>query len=320
MRILSIALSAVVLSVAPSAQSAPCISDNDSTNAATSAFFGIFNNAPGVFGWQITPQITTTAAAMRVYTGNNYMSQTGNFAKLDIYDEVGGLPGQSLGSGTFRLQPGFSWLGCNFDRQIPLQSGTNYWIVMTEPGWTNAPLQSFGGNNLPMYRYNGITNTWSPMNAPEALKYRIYCSPLDSQGVVSSGAACAYTTGSIGTAFTNAAPTINNANFQIEGSGFTPGLPVIGVGGITPGWPSVPLPGAPGCFVNSSPDVLFSLQAGVGNVRATQPDGHVELQIPIPNNGALTGYFLSFQLAAFDTLSSAALPFVTSNGLHVTIY
>ena len=112
MRNVSAALAATLLAMAPVAQTAPCISDNDSTNAATSAFFGILNSAPGAHGWQINPQITTTAASIPVYTGNNYMNQTGNFAKLDIYDDVGGLPGQSLGSGTFRLRFGLR-LGCD---------------------------------------------------------------------------------------------------------------------------------------------------------------------------------------------------------------
>ena len=320
MRKFSAALAAALLAVAPCAQTAPCISDNDSTNAATSAFFGILNSAPGVHGWQINPQITTTAASIRVYTGNNYMNQTGNFAKLDIYDDVAGLPGQSLGSGTFRLQPGFSWLGCNFDTPIPLQSGNFYWVVMTEPGWTNAPLQSFGGNNLPAYRYNTVTNTWFPYNSFEALKYRIYCSPLDSQGVTAFGAACPNAAGSLGTAFTNATPTVGNASFQIEGTGFTPGSVIVGVAGINSAWPSLPLPGAPGCFVSSSADFASSLQAGVGDVRAVQPDGHVELPVPIPSSGSLVGFFLSVQFAALDLAIGTPLPFVTSNALQITIY
>ena len=133
---------------ASSAQAAPCLADNDANpQVATNAFFGIQNSAPGVHGWQLAPPTTTTAASMRIYTGNNYMSQTGNFAKLEIFDDAAGLPGQSLASGTFRLRIGKSWLGCNFDAPITMQQGTPYWVVLTEPGWTNAPLQTSGGTN-----------------------------------------------------------------------------------------------------------------------------------------------------------------------------
>ena len=80
------------------------------------------------------------------------------------------------------------------------------------------------------------------------------------------------------------------------------------------------VPGAPGCFINSSGDVLLSLQAGVGDVRATQPDGHVEMPLGIPSNAALTGFFFSAQFAAFDFGVGTSVPFVTSNGLGITIY
>jgi len=320
MRYLPLAFSAIFFAGASSAQTAPCLADNDATSVATAAFFGILNGAPGVHGWQITPQTATTAVSMRVYIGNNYMSMTGNFAKLEIFDDVAGLPGQSLAGGTFRLQPGFSWLGCNFDAPVAMQSGTSYWIVLTEPGWTNAPIQSTGGNNYPMYRYNAVTNAWSPYTVPEALKYRIYCSPLERQGVTSFGAACPNSSGSLGTAFTNAAPTVGNDNFQVEGSGFTPGTFVAGIIGVNSAWPSIPLPGAPGCSVSSSGDVLLSLQSGVGDVRAAQPDGHVELPVPIPANGALTGFFFAVQFAAFDFGVGTTLPFVSSNALKITVY
>jgi hypothetical protein len=321
MQYVSLAFSALLLAGVSSAQIAPCLADNDANpQVATNAFFGIQNSAPGVHGWQLVPPTTTTAVSMRVYTGNNYMSMTGNFAKLEIFDDAQGLPGQSLASGTFRMRSGKSWLGCNFDTPVSMQQGTPYWIVFTEPGWSNAPLQTSGGTNYPMYRLNTVTNVWSPYNFPEALKYRIYCGPLERQGVSSIGAACPNSSGSLGTAFTNDAPTVGNGNFLVEGTGFTPGTFVAGVLGVNPAWPSIPFPGAPGCFVNSSGDVLLSLQAGVGDVRAVQPDGHVEMPLGIPSNGALAGFFFSAQFAAFDFAVGTPVPFVTSNGLGITIY
>ena len=320
MRIHSIILSSLIACSSGLAQTAPCMSENDASNAASGAIFGIVNSAPGTWAWQVMPTSALVVESIRTYMGNNYMSQTGEFAKLAIWDDANGVPGTQLAEGTFRLSVAYSWRGCNFDSPVALQPNTPYWIALTEPGWSRTPIQSFGGTNLPMFRYDIITGLWSPMNAPEALKYRLYCGKLDDQGVVPFGAACPNSSGSLGTAFTNSPPTVGNSGFLIEGSGFTPGTIVVGVFGVTLGFPSVPFPGAPGCFVSTTADSTISLSAGVGDVRAASPDGHVELPIAIPSSAALVGFYFASQFAALDLTIGTQLPFVTSNALQFTIY
>ena len=320
MRIHSFILSSLIACSSGLAQTAPCMSGNDATNAASGAIFGIVNNAPGTYAWEVMPTSTLVVESIRIYMGNNYMSQTGEFAKLAIWSDINGVPGVQLAEGTFRLSAGYSWRGCNFNSPVALQPNTPYWIALTEPGWSRVPLQSTGGTNLPMLRYDINTGLWSPMNAPEALKYRLYCGKLDGQGVVPFGAACPNSSGSLGTAFTNSQPTVGNSGFLMEGSGFSPGALVVGVLGVTIGFPSVPFPGAPGCFVSTTGDATISLAAGVGDVRATSPDGHVELPIAIPSNPALVGFYLASQFAALDLSIGTPLPFVSSNALQLTLY
>jgi len=297
------------------------MSENDSTNAASSAFFGISNGSPGTYAWQITPTSTIVVESIETFIRHQYMSQTGEFARLSIWTEssTATAPSQKLAEGTFRLTNQYSWRGCNFDTPVVLQANTNYWIGLNEPGWTGVPIQSLGGLNLPMMRRDIITGAWSNMNAPEAFKYRLYCGKLDRAGVVPFGPACANSSGSLGTAFANSAPVVGNTGFTVEGSGFTPGTLIVGFVGLTPAFPSLPLPGAPGCFVSTTADVTASLAAGVGDVRANSPDGHVEFPISIPNNPALSGFYLAVEFAALDLVIGTALPFVTSNALQITI-
>ena len=321
MRLIHLSLSAVLACSSVLAQTAPCMSENDSTNAASSAFFGIVNGSPGTYAWQITPLSTVVVESITTFIRNQYMSQTGEFAKLSIWTEssTGTAPGQQLTEGTFRLTNQYSWRGCNFETPVVLQANTNYWIGLTEPGWTGVPIQSIGGLSLPMMRRDINTGAWTNMNAPEAFKYRLYCGKLDRAGVVPFGSACPNSAGSLGTAFVNSSPVVGNTGFTIEGSGFTPGTVVIGFVGITPAFPSLPLPGAPGCFVSTTADVTASLAAGVGDVRANSPDGHVEFPIAIPANPALSGFYFAAEFAALDLGIGTALPFVTSNALQITI-
>ena len=301
------------------AQSAPCLHDNDATNSATSAFFGM-TSSPGVWGWQITPGALTTAESIRIWTSHNYTSMTGEFAELEIWDDLSSQPGQRLCGGVWRLRIAAQWQGCNFDSPVTLLANQPYWIVLTEPGWTNLPVQS-NANSMPMMRLaNATTNTWQPTLAPAALKYRIYCNKLDDQGVVPFGAACPSSSGGLGTVFVNSQPTVGNSSFKFEGSGFLPGSVAFGVFGTSAVWPSIPLPGAPGCFINTNIDVTIGFMTGVGDVRAASPDGHGEVPLAIPSASSLIGYFLSCQIATLDLGIGSSLPLVTSNALQVTIY
>ena len=316
---LRFAVVSVCFSAVLAAQTAPCLHQNDATNSATSAFFGMTTN-PGLWGWQITPGAVTTAESIRIWTSHNYTSQTGEFAELEIWDNVNAQPGQRLCGGVWRLRTAAQWQGCNFDSPVTLLPTQSYWIVFTEPGWTNLPVQS-NGVSMPMMRLaNATTNTWQPTFAPEALKYRIFCNKLDDQSVAPFGAACPSSSGGLGTVFVNSPPTVGNSSFKFEGSGFIPGSVAFGVLGTSSVWPSIPLPGAPSCFINTNIDVTLGIVTGVGNVRSASPDGHAEVSVAIPSNPVLIGYFLSCQIAAFDLGIGTSLPLITSNALRVTIY
>ena len=139
-----------------------------------------------------------------------------------------------------------------------------------------------------MYRLNTVTNVGRHAT-PEALKYRIYCSPLEAKSRPS--ALRVHSAGSLARR-SPAAPAVGNGNFIVEGTEFAPGT-FVAKHARRQRRPSISFPGAPGFFANSSGDVLLGLQAGVGDVRATQPDGHVEMPLGIPSNAALTGFFFS---------------------------
>lgn len=313
------ALTACVLAVAASpAQTAPCLSENDLSNAVVGSIFGFSSSAPGVYAWEITAPSALVVQSGRVYTTNNYTSQVGPHMKLEIWDEDPsnpGQPGQRLAGGTWRIRIPTSWQGANFDAPVVLQPNAKYWIVLHEPGWSTPPVEP-GGVNLPMMRLNG--GTWTSMN-PEALKYRLYCGYLDGAGVASLGAGCAGSSGSAPATFTNYPANVGTPQFAIEATGFGSGALTIHAFGLVQGYPAIPIPGTPGCFLYTSVDNVSPGYAGTGNVRAQAAFGHVRTALPIPSNSALSGFSFTSQHAALDPGLASPVPFVTTNALQITI-
>ena len=300
------------------AQTAPCLAENDASSAVAGSIFGFFSSGPGVWGWEITAPNTVVVQSGRVYTTNGYTSSVGPHMKLEVWDEDPsnpGQPGQRLAGGTWRIRLPASWQGANFDAPVVLQANSKYWIVLHEPGWSTPPVQP-GGVNMPMMRLNG--GSWSSMN-PEALKYRLYCGLLDDAGVAAVGAGCPGSSGAVPSSFTNYSANVGTPQFAIEASGFGPGALTMHAFGVVIGYPTIPIPGTPGCSLYTSLDVVSAGYAGTGDVRAQAASGHVRTPLPIPSSAALSGFAFTSQLAALDPGLASPVPFVTTNALQITI-
>ena len=300
------------------AQSAPCLSENDLTNSVVGSIFGFFPSGPGIWAWQITAPSSTVVQSGRIYTTNSYVHYIGPHMKLEIWDDdptSPGQPGSRLGGGTWRIRTQTSWQGCNFDSPVALQANAQYWIVMHEPGWSTPPIQT-GGSALPMMRLSG--GTW--LNMPSgALKYRLFCGNLDDAGVVAVGAGCPGSTGSVPGTFTNYSAQIGNSQFALEASGFGPGAITLQAFGLLPNYPAIPIPGTPGCFLQTNLDVVLSGMAGTGGVRDQTASGHVRTPFPIPGSPVLSGFYFTSQMAGIDLGLANPLPVVTTNTLQITV-
>lgn len=300
------------------AQTPPCASMNDATNAVSNAITSSGFSGPNVWAWQYTPSQNLTVAAATMFTTNNFVAQS---LGLEIWsdDPATSLPKARLGGGFWKIAKTTvnSWQGTNMDKPVALASGTSYWIVWNDPGFSTVPTDP-AGTTLPFARQSGTT--WTSATAT-ALKFRLYCSQLDQQGVTVKGAAC-FNTAGLGTAFVNQAPTIGNGAFMVEGTGFpalASGLLLLGA---IPSWPSLPIPGAdPTCLVHTDILLTVSGTAGNGNVRnAAGATGQFTFGIPIPADPALVGGVVSTQIGAVDTASTFPLKIVTSNALLLTLY
>lgn len=313
---LRLAASGLLCCTALLAQTAPCFGHNDQNTSVSNAIYTYSPAAPNTYGWQITPTTALIVQGVRVFTRNTFGSQVGPHMTLELWDDnplSPGLPGTRLAGGTFRHSDVMSWQGANLDNVAVLLPGTAYWVVLTEPGWSTPPIEP-GAATLPWARLtNGV---WTSLS-PSPLKVQLFCNWLDDQGVVPFGSPCTGS-GGIGTLFTNQPAAVGNTAFRLEGSGFPGGALSFLVLGLTPGFPSIPIPGTANCFQNSAPLLTVVGTTGTGNVRAPAALGHVWFPIPIP--AGMQGVYFSAQLAALDAASTAALPVVTSNALQVTIY
>lgn len=314
--LLSLALAGLI---APChAQTAPCFAQNDQTNSVSTSTTPFGFAGPGMRAYQITSAVPVVTNGARIYTGNT--SGTG-FMTLEIWsnDTVNNVPAQRLAGGTWKISGplGIEWQGANFDTLTVLLPNTPYWIVWIEPGFCTIPTDPTGTPGPAVVRSG--TN-WNAL-APAALKLRLYCAPLDGQGVVSVGTPCASTGGLIGSTFTNQPPSVGNAEFGIEGSGFPATATSVLVLGLVPNFTSVQLPGAAtGCLVHTDPMLTVVGVTGAGNQRAAAAFGHVHYPLPLPAFPAAAGFFFSTQLAVLDAASTASLPLVTTNGLRFTLF
>ncbi|MCA8966129.1 MAG: hypothetical protein H6838_13315 [Planctomycetes bacterium] len=300
------------------AQTPPCFSTNDLSTSVSNAIYSYSSAAPNTYAWQITPASSLAIQGLEVFTGNNYTSQVGTYMTLEIWDENAstGTPGTRLAGGTWIIDPTIGWQGASLDSVALLTANTNYWVVFTEPGWSTPPIEP-GGAALTSMRLSG--GAWAAAGTT-ALKSRLYCGLLDQANVVPFGTLCASSSNSIGTMFTNQPPTVGNAAFRVEGTGFAPGSVAFLVIGMIPQFPSIPIPGTASCF--QSTDAMFTVvgTTGTGNVRAATASGHTSFGIPLPSSPAFQGFYFAPQLAVLDPGSAASIPFVTSNALQLTVY
>ncbi len=302
-----------------SAQTAACDSLNDSTSNVANFISSRNSTRPNSWGWRYVPSSVKLARGLRIYTGNAF---TTGFMQLEVWDEDSTtlMPGKRLAGGTFYAPKSSTgeWLGTNLDRNLVLQPNTPYWFVWVEIGWSVFPTEP-GGTSMPAAaRWDGAMWVASTTNQ---LKFRLYCSFIDTKGAVVAGTACTGAASGIGTAFSNLTPNIGNADYRVEGSGLPSGAPTLILLGAVANFPSVPLgSAAPGCFLNT--DIVFTIAGitGNGDVRTPAAAGHLFAPLPIPNNPVLVGTYVGMQFAALDSASQNALPFVLTNAVRTTVF
>ena len=205
-----------------------------------------------------------------------------------------------------------------------MSAGTNYWLVWRESGGNRLPYEP-GGTTTAFARFTG--GNWVLQATPQALKWRGYCNLLDAANVQPIGFGCASTAGRTPAAFTNYLPIASSpsgtAGFQFEASGFLPGSLGLAILGANPAFTSIPIVIAPpGCWLHSDTTVVNTVTIGTGNQQATHAvgaSGHAWADLPIPANPGLVGVVIDAQFAGLDILSGAALPFVLSNGVRITL-
>jgi hypothetical protein len=305
------------------AQTPPCLSNNDANNASSQNITLVPFTGPNVYAYRITPASSTVLFGARLYTASSL--STSGYMTLEIWTEnpATSLPGARIAGGTLQTSNalGTAWLGANFDGAAPLIAATNYWLVWREPGGSRLPYES-GGVTLPFARFTG--GNWVLQASQQPLKWRGFCAPLDDVGLAAVGQSCASSQGFFPASFANQAPTVGNANFQFEATGFLPGTIGLAVVGANPSWVPFPIPGAPaGCVLNVDPMVVGTVSIGAGNQQAAHSvgaAGHCWLDLPIPANPALVGFAIDAQFAGVDVAAAASLPFVFSSGLRATIY
>lgn len=319
-----LAFAPLVVAAGLAAQTPPCISLNDATNSVGTAITAYGFAGPGVFGYQFTTATPMVLFAAEIYTQSMPFGSPRGYQSLEIWDTNFIFTPQSrLGGGTWQNQPalGAKWQGCNFDQPVQIQPGQTYWLVWRESGFNTFPYEP-GGVPTTTVTYSG--GTWVTQPTSQAIKWRGYCSQLDDLNVLPVGLGCATSLGALPAMFTNNTPTIGNAEFQLEGTGFPAGSIGLAVLGTDPTWPSVPVPGTPaGCFLVTDAMATVTVFVGTGNQQALHSvgaSGHCWLDFPIPATPSLVGTFVGSQFAVLDVALPDPLPFVFSNGLRFTLY
>lgn len=309
---------ACLLPALAAGQTLPCEARNDANTTVTTSITAYGFGGPNTNAWQIIPAGASVVLGVRLFTGNTQLSGD-RYMTVEIWDDLGGLPNQRLGGGTWKISAalGTAWQGANLDAPVVLNTGTPVWIVWIDPGFSTPPVEPGGATGPTATRSGG---TWNLALTDAAPKVRLFCSLLDDTGVTPFGPFCAASTGRIGTLFANRAPAVGNADFAFEGSGFGAGALTILVFGFDPTFTSAALPELPaGCALNTDVVAATFGLAGAGNVRGPAADGHVFAPLGIPAAPALVGTFLAAQLAGNDPGLAAPLPFSTSNALRIVV-
>ena len=323
-----LAFCCLALSAVLPAQGAPCAAGNDANNVVTGNLSSV-SGVPNVRAFLVNlPPTGFGYRSIQICTGNTAFPA--GFMKLELWnsDPVTNLPRSRAAGGTWRIDSslGVTWQGTNLDLDIvPFGS---MWIVWTEPGLSTEPIEP-GGTTFTTAQLIG--SNWILLPQPQALKFRLFCQWLEQPNVtvpVSGcpiqlrGCACPTFTGFWGTLFTNQQPTVGNAAFALEGTGFPTAAPAL-----------------LGLDLTNSPGSLFGLPAGcvvypgngdivlggtgsgdvLANWATTGAAGHTTFPLPIPPNPALSGLIARAQLAVYDARFSAPLPFSLSNGLRIVV-
>jgi len=314
---LLLAVLATIASLA--AQTAPCLSFNDSNNNSNGSVTGFGFGGPNTRARQVTPVAPVTIESVRLFTANTLLATA--FMNVEIWSDVSNLPGVRLAGGTWKIDQSLPrhWQGANLDAPVALGGGQKFWVVWMDPGFSEFPIET-GALTLPVATRSSPTAAWVVAATPSALKVRFYCNRLDDIGIGNNGGSCLGTNGVFPAAFTNHEPTVGNALFSIEGTGFLSGTACFMILGVQPAWPSIPLPVLPaGCQQNADLFDSYFGFAGTGNTRGPTANGHVRYLLSIPNDPGLVGGFIGCQVAGFDTATGAAIPLVTTNAVTVVI-
>ena len=299
------------------AQTAPCLSFNDSNPNSNGSVTGFGFGGPNTRAWQVSPSSPITIESVRLFTANTLLATA--YMTVEIWSDVNSLPGARLAGGTWRVDQSLlnRWQGANLDAPVAISGAQRFWIVWIDPGFSEFPIET-GGLTLPVATRSGTV--WTAQATQSALKVRLYCNRLDDIGIGNNGGSCLGTNGVYPSAFTNHEPTITNSLFSVEGTGLLPGAACFMILGVQPGWPVVPIPLLPaGCTQNVDLFESYFGFAGTSNVRGPTAAGHVRFALPIPNDPGLVGGFIACQIAGFDTATGAALPLVTTNGITIIV-
>ncbi|MBL8901207.1 MAG: hypothetical protein JNM84_26505 [Planctomycetes bacterium] len=298
-------------------QTPRCQGFNDQTNTTSNAITAAALSGPTTRAYRFLASCTQPLRSARLFTSAPNRSFATSY---EIWSENSAtqLPLARLGGGTCVLplaQP-TAWYGVNFDAAVPVTANAPYWFVWIDPGFLQTPYEPGGVDLLPTVRLSGAN--WIA-ETPRELKLQLFDVLLDDFSVSTQPDACASSQGKLGTIFTNELPARGNANFVLEGTGFTPGAPAVLFLGIIPSFGQVPLPGTNGCFLHNELTASLSTSVFTGVLRSTTPSGNLLLPFPIPNFPPLQGQVVTAFFAVVDAGSALPLPVVTSNGLQLVV-
>lgn len=311
-------LATLLLAATAAAQTPPCFGVNDATTSVSTGVTTYGFAGQNTLAWQITPAVPLVVHAAKIFTRNSNL--TGDrFMTLELWDDVGGLPGTRLGGGSWRIvnaRPN-DWQGADLDQVVVLLPNVPAWVVWIEPGFSIVP-QETGGTTMPR-AYRSGTGPWTTTTVG-AGKLRLYCGLLDEAWSSPYGQRCPQSSGLYSSVFTNEVPNVGNAGFFFETSGNPSGGAVFVVFGMLP-FPSAPIPGFPtGCMQNTDVIASIFLVAGTGTTRGPTCAGYLSVPMGIPNDPSLGLVTIAAQAVPYDPGAAAPLPFATSNAQRITIF
>jgi len=318
-------LCAATLAVTLPGQSAPCESLNDAnTVVSTGLTFSPFvGSNPNSTAYQFSPANTIAVQSAAIFTASPLHD---DYMRIEIWsdDTVNNEPMARMAVGTFfsAMSANARWLGANLDTTVVLNPGTNYWINWIESG-ASIPPEEPGGVALSR-RQRSASNPWGTLGSGE-LKFRLFCGPLDAQGVANEGSGCAASNLQIATTHTNDAAMSLNGGFGVEGNNLPAGASVVLLVGIDSNFSSTPLTSFPaGCQLNTDIAAFVAGTAGTAEIgdqpTTPRPVPFGFLRFSLPLTTVQQGAYFSVQCFGLDMGAAAVVPFVSTNGVRVTTF